>query len=648
MNKLKIKKEYTHSGSIINWFSTHDQLSGRLVILISSFLFLIFSARDLLVLFSSSWPHLYSIVDVSLIRWEEIVVYLSPANFFSFSNLSPSASAVDGSLSGMPMHSMASLLVYQLLFKTIGFGNLDFFLFLNHGLFPIINFWLIYLIFRIYIHKSWSILLAFMGVSYFSGFSSFGYVIDLLKGAGDLISSASLDPPEVTRSPFPGISLMFLSGAILLTLKNNIISSKRILFLSFVWGIQIYVYFFNYLIGVPFLLLWMGYAIYFSRKTFSRPEIIKFYLVALGIIACLSVPFILRNTVFLDLVDQQFLLNLNISDPLEGLQFSGWGFFIAYFMPIFLLLITVYILGADTYELFYKFSPIFIIMVTEIMISFLPLVFYPLINPEIYQHRIGGLLFRLFYFIPLLYFLNSPFKSIFSRNKMVFLQFVQKKLHTILSVTLIKGRLFLCVSGVVILATIEILGAFNSLRHFESNGADKMKEIERELETIKQISISSNTTVSESIATNFLIPLKLKKATLLVNSFSNHIEENEILNRLLLFSKVNGWEIEEFINFMSPSRFYTPFKHASGFTLKNEMLKEGLGYWLLYHHRKMEKDQFYLYLKKLRKKFNDYDVSYGLKKYNVNLIARKNPLKIIPENFILIQKNGLYLYLLNG
>ena len=231
---------------------------------------------------------------------------------------------------------------------------------------------------------------------------------------------------------------------------------------------------------------------------------------------------------------------------------------------------------------------------------------------------------------------------------MVFLQFVQKKLHTILSVTLIKGRLFLCVSGVVILATIEILGAFNSLRHFESNGADKMKEIERELETIKQISISSNTTVSESIATNFLIPLKLKKATLLVNSFSNHIEENEILNRLLLFSKVNGWEIEEFINFMSPSRFYTPFKHASGFTLKNEMLKEGLGYWLLYHHRKMEKDQFYLYLKKLRKKFNDYDVSYGLKKYNVNLIARKNPLKIIPENFILIQKNGLYLYLLNG
>ena len=275
MNLSKLQKTNKDWGRNWNWISRSEYLDWRVICLISVYITGVFSLRDLLILLDNEWPHLYGVVGVSSIRWEEIVNYLPFAKVFSFSNLFPIAPTIDQTLIGWSFFPIISIFVFQILFKLIGFGNLDIYLILSHSLLSLLNFWLVYLIFRLFIQKSWALFLAFLGIGYFSNYSSIAYFIDLIRETGSFIELASIDPPEVSRIPFPAISLPFFTGTLYLTIQNNRLHYSRIISLSILWGLQIYVYAFNFIAGMLFWFFWICYAQYINDKEWNIRHIIK-------------------------------------------------------------------------------------------------------------------------------------------------------------------------------------------------------------------------------------------------------------------------------------------------------------------------------------------------------------------------------------
>ena len=79
-----------------------------------------FSVRSLSVLLLSDWPHIYGIVGVPIIRWEEIICYLPFATEFTWSNWFPVAPVADNNLSGLILFPQISIILYQIFYKTVG------------------------------------------------------------------------------------------------------------------------------------------------------------------------------------------------------------------------------------------------------------------------------------------------------------------------------------------------------------------------------------------------------------------------------------------------------------------------------------------------------------------------------------------------
>ena len=66
-----------------NWFSRQDNLCWQWILGMSLVVAAVFSVREkLLILLNSDWPHLYGVVGVPILHWEEIICYLPFATEF--------------------------------------------------------------------------------------------------------------------------------------------------------------------------------------------------------------------------------------------------------------------------------------------------------------------------------------------------------------------------------------------------------------------------------------------------------------------------------------------------------------------------------------------------------------------------------------
>lgn len=636
-----ISKHLSWFGNVrLNWFSRQDRLGWKLVVFLSLFVWGVFSLRDGMILLMGDWPHLYGAVGVPKMRWEEVVCYLPFAKAFTMSTLLPIAPAVEPRLSGFSFFPVISMGLFQLLFAMVG-KNLDGYLCLSHGLWPVVNFWLIYLIFRVYIHKSWALLLAFLGVGYFSNFSSFDYLVNLLQGEGTLLGLMSLDPPEITRVPFPGISLTFFAGILYLTLQNNRLNFARIVWLSVLWGLQIYVYAFNFIAGIMFWYIWLLYACYVTKKQWNTLYLIKVLALATIIILIVTVPYMLKCFLFQSSIEQQFVDRLNwVSQYTKGGYFSGWGIMLAYLFPLGFVILTIYLFRGDYYELFYKFTPIFIAMVVDLMVGSMHLILGQMIDPRLYQDRISGILFRFFYFIPLLYFLGVPYKVPFPRQHERW-YWLRQFLHLVLQRILIHRRVLICSLGILLISIIESLGSIKYWQNHQTQVAPFMKTVEQEIEIVRQYGNQKGIIVYETIASNLMIPLLTEGTTLLVNSYGNYVEEEEILDRLVLYAKLFNWSEEQFLQFMKPSSFYQSSYQGPQFVLDEERLKIGLGFWFLHHQKKMTDAELRIYIRQITAHFREVDVSQMLSKYPIATIVARSPIASTVSG-IRIERVGQY------
>ncbi|MFP6900644.1 MAG: hypothetical protein VCA36_06850, partial [Opitutales bacterium] len=313
-----------------------ERLPASVIWGLSILLLATYSLGDVFILLGSDWPHLHGVLGVSAIRWEETIAYLPFANASSLDTPFPLAPGYDQELSGLSVFPSLSFLIAGLLLHCVALGNVNVFLLFCHGAIPVLSFWLAYLIFSRFVSKTWAILLALLGTGYFSGFHFGPTVLNALQsGDWSVIFYARI--PEISRFPFPGISLACFLFAFLATIGTTRFSKGRFVVLSLLWGLQIHVYAFNFIAGAAFFALWIPYEIRKSEGILNMRLIFRRWVIFLVIAGCCAAPCLvaLKSD-----VGQQMLAKMFSPETSGALVTSDWGWFTSHGLPLVLLVFT--------------------------------------------------------------------------------------------------------------------------------------------------------------------------------------------------------------------------------------------------------------------------------------------------------------------
>lgn len=599
-----------------------ETLPVGLKIGLTAFLFILFGFSDLLILLSSEWPHLYGAVGVPVQKWEEIVIYAPFAEAFSWHNLFPIAPAVDKSLSGWSVYPWITIFLQGVLHKIFAFRNIDLYMLLSHGALPVLNFWLIYLVFKRYVSKAWAILLSFLGVTYYSNFH-YAESLGVLFGAGSKGASVfHYSLPEITRTPFPSLSLLLFLVPFYLTVYSNRLDSYRLAFLSLLWGLQIYVYAFNFLAGGIFFALWIAYAHYVNEKTFRPGKLAKSLSVFLLACAVIGIPYFASSV---SVLGKQ--LSGKLFEPAHGaLVTSGWSVLVSYGLPISLLAFAFFLFRGDYYELFYRYTPVLIAVFVDLLIGSVHLLTGNRINPELYYHRISNIVFRFFYFIPFLYFIGLPEKRV-SAPVGGPLQSIHGKAPDLLRRYIHRYRGVYCVIGMALLSLYIFINGVYVFKMHEKIVAPQMRESQRGLDAVKHTSVEQGAVVVyEDIVSNLVGPAITKNTTLLASTFGNFVEDRLILERICLYSKLFSWSEERFLTFMEPTEKFmnlTSYK-SKELIVSREMMESGLGYWLVNHRKRMSREEREKYRERITRYFRESSLEELLGRNPVGVILVRN------------------------
>jgi hypothetical protein len=71
---------------------------------------------------------------------------------------------------------------------------------------------------------------------------------------------------------------------------------------------------------------------------------------------------------------------------------------------------------------------------------------------------------------------------------------------------------------------------------------------------------------------------------------------------------------------MLPSVAYQEFYTRNDFLVTDELLREGFGYWLLWHRRHLSAAELTAYQREVRERFQKIDLKEKLKRFDVRVI----------------------------
>ena len=588
---------------------------------LSILLLITYSLGDLLILTGSEWPHLHGALGVSAIRWEEIIAYLPFANAFSINTPFPIAPSYDQELSGLSVFPTLSFLISGLLLNCLALGKLNVFIIFCHGVLPVLNFWLAYLIFSRFVFKTWAILLALLGTGYFSGFH-FGPAVMNALHSGDWSAIFYARIPEISRFPFPGISLACFLFAFLATIGSTRCTRGRLIGLSLLWSIQIHIYAFNFIAGAAFFALWIPYQIRKSEGALDLRLVLRGWTIFFLISGACATPFLVALQ---SEVGQQMLDKMFASEASLPLLTSDWGWFVSHALPLLLLAFTFVVFRVDKHELFHRFGPIFLALAVDLFVGTLPFLSSGSIDSELYFHRISNLFFRYLYFLPFLHFISIqrpvrriPHDEIWTKFREKIASFCHKSLH--------KPRIAWTTAGIAMFCGFVWGNAFAIQRAHEKHVVAPMSEIQKQFDLTAELELEPNTiVVYEDLVSSLLAPSMSSHVSLLTSAASNQINETRILERILLHAKIFAWDQDRLAEFFEPNPAFAGNDSFKGRQLvTRELIEPGLGNWLLNYKKEMLNPDRRAQLDSIREQYRKMKIEDVLDDLKVAAIIAKN------------------------
>jgi hypothetical protein len=585
------------------------------VALVSLVLFGVLALRDALILFGGPFHHLYSVVNVPAASFDEVFLYAPYAARFGLHTPLPAAPAFYGDLSGFSFFPFLTLLINGLLFKGLCFSDPDLYLLTGHVVLPMLSFYLILKIFNRYVSLSWALLLAFWGATFLSRFSAFGYWAGFLREPSRAVALASGVPPEISRMPFPSLSLLVFLATFWLSTRTYWEKRGHLLGLTALWALNYYAYLFNFVAGILF---WFGYILachYFRKRPPAKAAVD--ILLCVGVAALVLSPALWRFA-HLSPVDHEVLSRLGVVERGAGAVVNPWGITFSYLLPIAATVGVVQLYCADRYELFYRFTPVFLLMAVELLVINLHLVVGEFVQPELFLTRIEPFFLRYFYFLPFLYFFAAPRKAFFHREVRG-IDRAADRVHSFFSRTVIRYRALIAALGIAGIGWIVAMSSLRFYRDHVKEAAAPMASIEEHVRALAGLPSESGaaTVASEDLPANFLVPLLTPHDALIGSSFNNPVSTDEMLERLALYARLFRWGRERFLAFMLPSEEFEALLTDGGFRVTEAFLSRGFGYWLVWHRRRLGPEESERYRERLIRAYDTLDLPAALSKYRV-------------------------------
>jgi hypothetical protein len=202
----------------------------------------------------------------------------------------------------------------------------------------------------------------------------------------------------IQKFPLPSLSILFFLVLFFYSTQIKKLTIKRISFFTFLWSVYFYI---NALDAIFGFIFWYSYV--FIRELIYRG--IKFYFKIFLVKIIITLSVLLPAFLFWD---------SSVINNLEPSKINIFEYQLIYlFFPIFLIAIAFLVLNFDLRAAFFKFLPVYLMMISEFLIIYFSYFFNLGVNIDILTKRIPFFFLHFLYYLPIIYFfLNSKEKNV--------------------------------------------------------------------------------------------------------------------------------------------------------------------------------------------------------------------------------------------
>jgi hypothetical protein len=539
-------------------------------------MFFVFAGWDMAHWFFDAVPHLGEVACMPSV-FSEYTSWLPLACRVAEGNLFPVLSAIDGSAQGVGIYPYFSIWAHGLLIACFG---LEGSYFVGRALIPVFCYLVLYRILRRNLPKRWSVAIGAVGLISFASLPFRTFILGLLSGK-DWVELGTIQPLEIAHFPVPSFSLLAFLITFLLSIQNRYWTLRRISFLTAIWALQSQIHLINAIFGLVF---WFcSFPIRLGRQnrdTSLGKQLV--WVTGQGLIALIFLSPTILSYGYLLWSGMLELSSLDLGLSHYPSHFGPLYYVLYFLLPVLLVVVAYFTHRVDPYELLYKFWPVFVLLLTEVMMITAHHFSIFAISPDLTYKRLGIFFLHFYYFIPAVYYLGRPSLNFTSGIEASWLMTTIRRAFFWFFHHASKIYIPLVMVLLTLFASASIVA---SVRHSVSVKKPLLEEAWNQLQHLTaDINKSQRQClVSDNPAVNLLLPMVTSFSTLWVDRFSNRVGTTEIATRLALHARLFDWSEDRFVEFMSPGVLQS---HEEGNAIqlhKDDIQKMGVGYWLAMH-----------------------------------------------------------------
>ncbi|MBI5698786.1 hypothetical protein HZC35_00560 [Candidatus Saganbacteria bacterium] len=576
-----------HTALIFNWI--RENIFFVVLLAVAG---LLLGLKDILTLLFSSWPHLYPVSNTDCQTWESIYLYTPWARQVSLMNLFPADPFFALRQSVFTSFPFLTIWGMGLILKTVCFGNLDAYILVMRACLPLFSMLFIYLIVRRWLDQYFSAILAFLcivGAPYpfiiFGRLPGFGWAT--ISNMSKFIGQVSI-PLEMTKMPYPSLSFVFFAATLLITVRliSRPLKNRSIILVGLLWGMNIYIYLFNFVYGVVFAFLLINGVVIKDNYKERLKELVSKIIIAnvcfFAPLFAVLLPFAIRQFIFVDAIGQELVTKIGWLGRSRGILFNV-GELKRIVLTYLAALGIAWVYKINLRDLAAKCAVPVLLLISYLLTVNLHILLGKFVQSDHFDIRIYMFLKPL-NLIPLLlvaYALPDKSKKAF--------------------ILLLRAVFFIGLAGIILMLFLQNIGLYQAQVR---ETAPVMKQIEDLYLPLSHYARPGETVASSKIAVNFIVPLAGKNATLFVPSFVARRSSNDLINKFALYAKIFNWDRDEFLEFISsPPEEYgaAVARFPDQQWIYDDALFHHIGYWFVFHG-----DQSYLYQKEKKAAYRKY------------------------------------------
>ena len=265
-------------------------------------------------------------------------------------------------------------------------------------IFPALIFYLIVIIFNRYLSKIWSLTIGFVSIFSFTNYPFRDFLFNLINPSSPIALGSNI-LPEIANFPIPSLSVLFFLLSFYYSTKLVKLDKKRVGILTILWSIQIYINAIDALFGICFWFSYFSIRLFQKEKHNKLPYLIKSTLPQLLIFVVICTPALL-------------LADFSVGETSLARNFNVFVHYALYMLlPLLLMVILFKIHKIDSYEILYKFWPVYILMFIEALLVFIAFFFAKGVNLEILTSRISLFFLHFYYYLPVIFYASKQYYS---------------------------------------------------------------------------------------------------------------------------------------------------------------------------------------------------------------------------------------------